>query len=381
MPNYIFYDAKTEKYFLSRCAGWVKELYHLNSEIKSNRFLSIKSNKGIVIELIRDDSYYSNFKIELNLGFNTDGNWRYNLEDNRVKNIDKVIVDFESTINKLPIICTICGCSKDKEDHIIKEIDGNQKDRFFYEVTVDDRITEKCNTCNFLIHRDEFNIHLFNLSKIYNNEFISPENRFVYPFNENLSWPIIKSPIKVRIINPESIFFEYLSEKCFIFYQENLLYKTSFSEFYSVELNHLSNIRGIKKGVYAGQNTGFKDIYSKEIFTGDVISFKWNNFKGCAVVSSMFHRKEFHVIGNFWNSSLSELSEMEIIGNIFFDLDKASNINISRVAHLIGNYGIEGFENLNEIQKVKQFLSSKITPSFKRRKWFRFRLSRIWTII
>ncbi len=99
------------------------------------------------------------------------------------------------------------------------------------------------------------------------------------------------------------------------------------------------------------------------------------------MVSIIFHIKEFHVIGNFWNSSLSELSEMEIIGNIFFDLDKASNINISRVAHLIGNYGIEGFENLNEIQKVKQFLSSKITPSFKRRKWFRFRLSRIWTII
>ena len=251
---------------------------------------------------------------------------------------------------------------------------------FFHEVTVDFRSTERCKTCNYLVNRDEYNIHLFNLSKIKINEFISPENRFVYQFNENLSWPIIKSPIKVRVINPESIFFEYLSEKCFIFCQENLLYKTSFSEFYSVELNHLSNIRGIKKGVYAGQNTGFKDIYSKEIFTGDVISFKWNNFKGCAVVSSMFHRKEFHVIGNFWNSSLSELSEMEIIGNIFFDLDKENNIDISRVAHLIGNYGIESCKNLNEIQKVKQFLSYKITPSFKRTKWFRFRLSRIWKL-
>ena len=94
----------------------------------------------------------------------------------------------------------------------------------------------------------------------------------------------------------------------------------------------------------------------------------------------MFHRKEFHVIGNFWNSSLSELSEMEIIGNIFFDLDKENNIDISRVAHVIGNYGLESCENLNEIQKVKQFLSYKITPSFKRTKWFRFRLSRIWKL-
>jgi hypothetical protein len=112
-----------------------------------------------------------------------------------------------------------------------------------------------------------------------------------------------------------------------------------------------------------------------------VIRFKWKNIESCGVVKNLFNKNEFHVIGNFWNSSLSELSEMEIIGNIFFDLDKANIVDISRVAHLIGNYGIEGFENLNEIQKVKQFLSSKITPSFKRRKWFRFRLSRIWTII
>ena len=107
MQHYLFSNKKTEDYFISQCGGWVKELYDLNCEIKTNRFLSSKSNKGIVIELIRDDSYSSIFKIELNLGFNADGNWRYNLEDNRVKNIDKIIVDFGSTINKLTVICTI----------------------------------------------------------------------------------------------------------------------------------------------------------------------------------------------------------------------------------------------------------------------------------
>jgi hypothetical protein len=378
--HYLFVNEKTENYFISQCGGWVKELYDFDREIKSNRFLSRKLNKGLKVEMIRDDSYYSTYKFELNLGLTTDGSWRINFEDQQVNTIEKVITDFESIIKRLPSLCSTCGCQKDEDNHILKNIEGNSKDQFFHEVTVDFRSTERCHTCNYLVNRDEYNIHLFNLSKIKINEFISPENSLVYQFNENLSWPTIKSPIKVRVINPESIFFEYLSEKCFIFCQENLLYKTSFSEFYSVELNHLSNIRGIKKGVYAGQNTGFKDIYSKEIFTGDVISFKWNNFKGCAVVSSMFHRKEFHVIGNFWDSSLSELSEMEIIGNIFFDLDKANNVDISRVAHVIGNYGLESCENLNEIQKVKQFLSSKITPSFKRRKWFRFRLSRIWKL-
>ena len=63
-----------------------------------------------------------------------------------------------------------------------------------------------------------------------------------------------------------------------------------------------------------------------------------------------------------------------------YDYLKENNIDISRVAHLIGNYGIESCKNLNEIQKVKQFLSYKITPSFKRTKWFRFRLSRIWKL-
>ena len=380
MQHYLFVNKKTENSFISQCGGWVKELYDFDSEIKSNRFLSRKLNKGLKVEMIRSDSYYSTYKFELNLGLTTDESWRINFEDHQVNTIEKVITDFEFIIKRLPSLCSTCGCQKDEDNHILKNIEGNSKDQFFHEVTVDFRSTERCHTCNYLVNRDEYNIHLFNLSKIKINEFISPENSFVYQFNENLSWPIIKSPIKVRVINPESIFFEYLSEKCFIFCQENLLYKTSFSEFYSVELNHLSNIRGIKKGVYAGQNTGFKDIYSKEIFTGDVISFKWNNFKGCAVVSSMFHRKEFHVIGNFWNSSLSELSEMEIIGNIFFDLDKENNIDISRLAHLIGNYGIESCKNLNEIQKVKQFLSYKITPSFMRTKWFRFRLSRIWKL-
>jgi hypothetical protein len=371
MQHYLFGDKKTEEYFISQCGGWVKELYDLNSEIKTNRFLSSKSNKGIVIQLIRDDSYYSIYKIELNLGFNTDGNWRYNLEDNRVKNIDKVIVDFGSTINKLPIICTICGCSKDKEDRIIRKIDGNQKDRFLYEVIVDDSITEKCNTCNFLFYRDEFNIHLFNMSKIYNNEFILPDNRFVNPYNENLSWSIVNSTKKIRVINQELNLFEYLSEKCFVFDRENLLYKTDFHEFSSFEFIHLNEIKGIKKGIYAGQNTGFKDINDNDIFTGDVIRFKWKNIESCGVVSTLFIKKEFHVLGNFWSSSLSELLEMEIFGNIFFDLDRNSKLDIISLSKRIGEYGFDDCKALFDINRVKNYLSSKVTPSFKRRNWFK----------
>lgn len=370
MKHYLFVNEKTENYFISQCGGWIKELYDFDSEIKSNRFLSRKLNKGLKVEMIRDDSYHTTYKFELNLGLTNDGSWRINFEGHQVNTIDKVITDFESIMNKFPSLCTTCGCQKDEENHILNKIYANSKDLFSHNVTIDSRQEEKCDTCNYLVNRDEFNIHLFNLSRINSNEFISPENSFSNYLNKNLSWPIIKSPMKVRIINAESIFFEYLSEKSFIFCQEFFLYKINLSEFSSVELNDLSNIKGIKKGIYAGQNTGYKDIYAREVFTGDLIRFKWNNQESCSAVSTMFQRKDFGVFGNYWDSSLSQLSEMEIIGNIFFDLDRASSINISRASHEIGYKGIHNCENLNDIQKVKQFLSSKITPSFKRRKWF-----------
>lgn len=369
MMHYLFANEKTQNYFISQCGGWVKELYDFDREIKLNRFLSRKLKKELKIELIRDDSYTSTYKFKLNFGLTTDGSWRINFEDHQVNTIEKVLTDFESIIKKLPSLCTTCGCQKDEDNLILKSIEGNSKDLFSHEVKVDSRSTERCQTCNYLVNRDEYNIHLFNLNKIKSNEFISPDNRFVYQFNENLSWPIIKSPIKVRVINPESNFFQYLPEKSFIFHQEFLLYKINLTEFSSVELNELSNIKGIKKGIYAGQNTGYKDIYDSEVFTGDLIRFKWNNQECCSAVSTMFQRKDFHVFGNWWYSSLSELSEMEIIGNIFFDLDKASNINISTFARQIGNNGLHDCENLHDIQKVKKILSFKTTPSFKKRKW------------
>ena len=217
MQHYLFVNKKTENSFISQCGGWVKELYDFDSEIKSNRFLSRKLNKGLKVEMIRDDSYYSTYKFELNLGLTTDGSWRINFEDQQVNTIEKVITDFESIIKRLPSLCSTCGCQKDEDNHILKNIEGNSKDQFFHEVTVDFRSTERCHTCNYLVNRDEYNIHLFNLSKIKINEFISPENSFVYQFNENLSWPIIKSPIKVRVINPESIFFRIFIGKMFHF--------------------------------------------------------------------------------------------------------------------------------------------------------------------
>lgn len=360
----FFDNKKTEKYFLSQCAGWVKELYNFDNEIKTNRFLSSKSNKGLVIRLIREDSYYTTYKFELNLGFASDYSWRENKEDHQVNVIDKVITDFESIIKKLPSTCTICGCHKDEGNHILNIIQGNSKDIFFHEVTVDYRPTERCHTCNDLVNRDEHNIHLFNLSRIKNNEFILPQNRFVNQFNEHKELQRFKSPLKVRIINSESKSFEYLSEKCFMFNRENLFYKSDFSEFTGMNINDLSDIKDFKKGIYAGYNTGCIDVFGKEIFSGDIILFKCVNFTGTSVVANS------SVFRNSWSSFLSELSEMEIIGNIFFDLDKKSNINILVLAQKISKEGFDDYEDLNDLQKVKQFLSSKVTPSFKKRKWF-----------
>jgi hypothetical protein len=373
MYQNLFSNIKTENHFLSQCAGWVKEINDFDNYIKSNQFFSQLNDKGILITLVRDDSYYTTFRFELNLGFSDNSRWRNDFEDNQIKNIEKVITDFEFAIKKLTIICTHCGSVKDEAIHLLDNTEMISKDNFFYNVTVGFGSKEICHTCCYLFNRDEYNIHLLNLSGINNNEFITPENNhFVNTFYGNtLSWPIIKSPLKVRIINQESSVFEYLMEKSFIFYQEMILYKNDFTEFSVDELNHLSNVKGIKKGIYAGQNTGFKDAYAKEIFTGDVLRFEWNNVECCGVVSCVFNRKEFHVFGNWWSSSLSGLSKMEIVGNIFFDLDKNTNVNIVLASKNIGEYGFEDCRILNEVNEVRQFLLSKHTPSFKRKKWFK----------
>jgi hypothetical protein len=370
MQNFIFKNRKTEEYFLSQCVGWVKEIFDFVNDLKVNQYLNDHSNKGLTIHLIRDDSYYSIYKFELKIGFVDTKSWRDNYDNDQINLIQKVITDFESTIKKLTRICRGCGSTKTEGNHILNNIGDNSKDIFFYEVTVDFRPIELCETCNFLVNREEYNIHLYNLSLINNSELISKGFKFVFPIIDNQRLSIIGSPEKVRIIDLNHIFFEFLSEGAFIFHQKNLLYKRDKTRFSIDDTINMIGFKNFKKGLYAGQNTGFKDICTKEIFTGDVIRFKWNNIESCGVVTYLLNRKEFHVVGNWWSSSLSELSEIEIKGNIFFDLERNSSIDIYSRSKNIGQEGFRDSPNLCDIDKVSQYLSFKVTPSFKKRKWW-----------
>ena len=136
-------------------------------------------------------------------------------------------------------------------------------------------------------------------------------------------------------------------------------------EFYnSIYYNFIKANYYIIRVIYAGFNTGFEDSLGYEIFSGDVIKYSWNGNESTGVVADSI------VWGKWWRASLADLNDIELIGNIFFNLDKKSKVDINFASRSIGEYGFIGCSDLNNVQNVKSFLTSKKTPSFIYKNWF-----------
>jgi len=102
------------------------------------------------------------------------------------------------------------------------------------------------------------------------------------------------------------------------------------------------------KSNYAGHYTGFKDILSNKIYTGDIVKIKINSNTIIGIVVSgtlkgynldqNFELYEvmsnFNYTNNFWYAFLKDAKQIEVYSNIFSILDKYNNVNINEVAEI-----------------------------------------------
>ena len=364
MEYSYFDDVKTEQYFLSQCPGWMIELNKLDNRLKSNLFSHGDSQNSLKIRLIRDDSYYTKYSIELKIDFEK----VVNSNNTSSKHLDR---KFKSTILLLSSICSNCGGAKESDLEMLQDLKRfKTKQSNYYELTVGEYGVEGCKTCKSLRSLEEYGVHLLIMSELFKNKFITREFQLSKKSsNSSFDLDYLKSIQfnKNRNINESDIRFIYGYENKFQFIGINHCH------FYGKNLyvNRLANSLGLitkkinrgRKVIYAGINTGFKDSLGYEIYSGDVIKYTWEGRESSGVVA------DFLVWGNWWHASLSELQEMEVIGNIFFNLDKKSKIDIVNTARHIGEFGFNGCADLNQVHHVRTFLASKNTPGFVPKSW------------
>lgn len=131
----------------------------------------------------------------------------------------------------------------------------------------------------------------------------------------------------------------------------------------------------IFKSNYAGHYTGFKDITSNKIYTGDIVKVQINSLLIIGVVVSGTYKgynpdfefelyeivSNFNFTNNFWYAFLKDALQVEVYSNIFSILEKFDNINIIEVAEISGKlnkdfshktFTLDGF-NVIDSDKLK----------------------------
>ncbi len=155
----------------------------------------------------------------------------------------------------------------------------------------------------------------------------------------------------------------------------------------TIYYKHIEPFYYVFKAIYAGRNTEFIDDCGKGIYTGDILRFlgaysderkPHKYFKKdrlinkdnphlnetFGVVSSYgFCPEAFQVAIDNSGAFLCHASELEILGNIFYDLTPNKRIDIWKEACAIGaNY--DGFWNKHSVNSLKEDFMKIKTPSF-----------------
>ena len=150
------------------------------------------------------------------------------------------------------------------------------------------------------------------------------------------------------------------------------------------------------KGLYAGHDTGFKDDFDKKIYTGDIVRikvtdsnvrdpFKYfeknrlessdkNLFEVVGIVTSSPECPNTYEVISFYDGwvplghsqyypfYLCHATELELIGNIMFNLEQNMRIDIRGVAYSTAR---QGMLNILNIKNIREDLMKIKTPSFK----------------
>ena len=152
----------------------------------------------------------------------------------------------------------------------------------------------------------------------------------------------------------------------------------------------------IISGIYAGQDTGYRDDYDERIYTGDIVitegflnrerdpynfddkirNIKTGNneptYNVCGVVATNLHdirvpnKNVYQVVLDNHGAFLTHSIKIDIIGNIFYNLRRSNNINIWNQASGLAQsgYSENGFWRLHSMETVKEDLKKINTPSF-----------------
>jgi hypothetical protein len=216
--------------------------------------------------------------------------------------------------------------------------------------------------------------------------------------------------IKIRYINPFDEF-DYAKFGKYFFIDDELYIITKNKKYASLDVKkklrnkiysaHLTNKDFVIKSIYAGQDTGFRDDYDKRIYTGDIVInegfsnperepysyYKKNRnsfenkdqvhyYKVCGAVSaipSQYYKQKNHpidkiyqVVLNNHGAFLSHSIKIEIIGNVFYNLNRESKINIEQLAASFAQSGFyeNGFWKNYSIETAKEGFRKIKKPSF-----------------
>ncbi|MCH4552193.1 A1S_2505 family phage non-structural protein [Aestuariibaculum lutulentum] len=249
-----------------------------------------------------------------------------------------------------------------------------------------------CEECHYNGNREEFtlsvssnlyflnNRYLNRIEKYQNKYFIRKDIRYINPLNE----------------------FDYAKFGYYFFYKKDLYVISDNPKYKGLDLknNFINSVYGnfmrsdlfMIKGLYAGKDTGFIDDNDAKIYTGDIIrlkevghysvsdalkSFKKDRFVAnenqllievYGVVSSQIYFPEaYHAVLQGTGGFLCYGTEMEIIGNIFYDLTPNKRIDIRKKAIKIAhsNNDPNGFWNIHTTENISENLKLIKTPSFK----------------
>lgn len=209
---------------------------------------------------------------------------------------------------------------------------------------------------------------------------------------------------KAKPLGPEVRFidgletFSHAGFGSYFFYKNQLYVKPNTNPQVKIEEEILQSpfgkrlfIKGpVIKAYYAGHNTGFRDDSGRSVFTGDIIRLKGSHvenrdpstYDGKDLYIPRFGDHQYEVYGVVSCSSicnyayqvvldnhgafLCHASELEILGNIFYNLDPDHRIDIWGAGCSLAQSGYDpkGFWNQHSRDSIKEDLKYIKTPSF-----------------
>jgi hypothetical protein len=364
----MIYQNNDSEYFRKYHLFYVDTFERYDSLLKSN------CNSELIVR-IRDSIH--NDRIIIN-------STCYDLENNssNIVEKDKIVKDLQDEIN-----CTCNNCGKKQANHSVGISYTSICDECYFNINSE---TDILSVSSYLYFSNSKHINLYPRIGI---RFISPNDNFDYAefgnyFFSNKHLYVITNKIEYKRFDVRKEF------------DDSIYYNFIKPNYYIIRV------------IYAGQDTGFEDDLFNRIYTGDFVVTKGylnkdkdpkiylkkekncmvksnhNSYEVCGVIASDpnidfiindsdLRYRIYKVVLNWGYAYLAHSVNINIIGNIFSNLNRNENIDIWKKSFEIAEYGFQVSDsqvlNLYPFHVFKDYLKSIKTPSFKKtshKNWF-----------